>query len=50
MDQCKHINEKLQKTGAQPEMFQCRGGFMEHFIKSKRKKGPAGINFGVFFP
>ena len=35
-------------TGAQPEIFQGRGGlvklghFDKHFVKNSRKKGPAG--------
>ena len=35
-------------TGAQPEIFQGRGGFAElgyfdkHFVKNTRKKGPVG--------
>ena len=45
-----------QKPGAQPKMFQGRGGFVElghfdkHFVKNTRKKGPAGEHFGVFSP
>ena len=53
--------QKVKKTGqclmagAQPEIFQGRGGFMKlghfdkQFFKKSRKKGPAGKNFGVFF-
>ena len=43
-------------AGAQPEIFQGRGGFVElghfdkHFVKHTRKKDPAGKNFGVFSP
>ena len=43
-------------TGAQPENFQGRGGFVEighfdkHFVKNTRKKGLAGKNFRVFPP
>ena len=43
-------------AGAQPEIFQGRGGFVElahfdkHFVKNTRKKGPAGKNFGVVSP
>ena len=43
-------------TGAQPEIFQDRGGFVELgyfdklFVKNTRKKGPAGSNFGAFPP
>ena len=43
-------------TGAQQEIFQGRGGFVElghldkHFVKNTRKKGAAGKNFGVFSP
>ena len=46
----------VQRSGAQPEIFQGRGGFVElgHsdklFVKSTQKKGPAGKNFGVFSP
>ena len=42
--------------GAQPEIFQGRGGlvrlghFYKHFIKNTRKKGPAGKSLGVFSP
>ena len=45
-----------QKPGAQPKMFQGRGGFVElrhfdkHFVKNTRKKGPAGEHFEVFSP
>ena len=37
-------------AGAQPEIFQGRGGFLElahfskHFVKNTRKKGPSGKN------
>ena len=43
-------------AGAQPEIFQGRGGFLglahfdKHFVKNTRKKGPAGKNFGVVSP
>ena len=43
-------------AGAQPEIFQGRGGFVEpghfdkHFVKNTRKKDPAEKNFGVFSP
>ena len=43
-------------SGAQPEFFQGRGGFVElgHFdklfVKNTRKKGPAGKNVGAFPP
>ena len=43
-------------AGAQPEIFQGRGGFVElghfdkHFVKNTRKKDPAGKNFGFFSP
>ena len=46
---------RYQLTGAQPEMFQGRGGFVKlghfdkYFIKKSRKKGSAGKNFVVFF-
>ena len=42
------------KPGAQPEIFQSRGGsvgllhFDKHFIRNT-EKGPIGNNFGVFF-
>ena len=42
--------------GAQPEIFQGRGGlvrlghFYKHFVKTTRKKDPAGKNLGDFFP
>lgn len=41
-------------TGAQPEIFKSRGGFLElehfdkPFVKNKREKGPAGKNLGFF--
>ena len=41
-------------SGAQPETFQGRGGFVElgHFeklfVKNTRKKDPAGKNVGAF--
>ena len=40
------------KTGAQPETFQSRGGFVKlgHFDKNSRKNSPAGKNFEVFSP
>ena len=40
--------------GAQPEIFQGRGGFVKlghfnkHFVKNTRKKGAAGKIFGVY--
>ena len=43
-------------AGAQPEMFQGRGGFVKighfdkPFVKNSRKKGPAGEKFRVFPP
>ena len=43
-------------AGAQLEIFQGRGGFVElwhfdkHFVKNTQKKDPAGKNFGVFSP
>ena len=43
-------------TGAQPEIFQARrsflklGHFDKLFVKNKRKKGPAGKEFGAFTP
>ena len=42
------------KSGAQPEIFQGKGGFVKledfdkHFIKKSRKKVPHEENFGVF--
>ena len=51
----KMFSKCKRNTGAQPEILQGRGGFMEldhfdkHFVKNKRKKGPAEKNFGVFF-
>ena len=42
-------------AGAQPEIFQGRGGFVEsghfdkHFDKNTRKERPAGKSFGIFF-
>ena len=42
-------------TGAQPDIFQYRGGFMElghsdkHFVKNTRNKGAIGKIFGLFF-
>ena len=41
-------------SGAQPETFQCKGGFMElghfnkYFVKNKRKKRPAWKSFKFF--
>ena len=41
-------------AGAQPEIFQGKGGFVElghcdkHFVKNTQKKGPAGKNFEFF--
>ena len=41
--------------GAQQEIFQGRGDFMQfghfnkHFVINKRKEGPAGKKFGIFF-
>ena len=41
-------------TGAQPEIFKGRGGFLElghfnkPFVKNKREKGPVGKNLGFF--
>ena len=43
-------------AGAQPEIFQGRGGFVElahfdkHFVRNTRQKGPAGKKFGVVSP
>ena len=43
-------------TGAQPEIFQGRGGLVElghfdkHFVKNTKKKGSAGKYLGVFSP
>ena len=43
-------------VGAQPEIFQGRGDFVElgqfdkYFVKNTRKKGLAGKNFRVFSP
>ena len=45
---------KLKVTGAQPEIFQGRTGFLEqkhcdkHFMHDIQKKGSAGENFLVF--
>ena len=42
-------------TGAQPDIFQYRGGFVElghsdkHFVKNTRNKGAIGKIFGLFF-
>ena len=42
------INKPNERTGAQPDIFQGRGGFVKlghfdtHFIKNSIKKGPAG--------
>ena len=46
----------IQTAGAQPEIFQGRGGFVKlghfdkHFIKNSRTRGHAGEHFGVFSP
>ena len=43
-------------SGAQPEIFQGRGGFVKlghfnkYFINNSRKKGPTGKNFTVLSP
>ena len=43
-------------SGAQPEIFQGRGGFVKlghfdkYFINNSRKKGSTGKNFTVFSP
>ena len=43
------------RSGAQSEIFQSRGGFVElghfdkYFVKYSRKKGSAGKNFEVLF-
>ena len=43
-------------AGAQPEIFQGKGGFVEfghfdkNFVKITRKKGPAVKHLGVFSP
>ena len=42
------INKPNERTGAQPDIFQGRGGFVKlghfdtHFIKNSIRKGPAG--------
>ena len=49
------IKVKLKVTGAQPEIFLGRAGFLEqkhfdkHFMNDIQKKGSAGKNFLVFF-
>ena len=51
-----NLDTLSKQTGAQPEIFQDRGGFVELaqldklFVKNRRKKGPAGKNFGAFSP
>ena len=45
----------ISNTGAQPEIFQGRGGFVnlghfdKYFIKKSRKKAPQGKILEVFF-
>lgn len=52
----KMFSKCKRNTGAQPEILQGRGGFMEldhfdkHFVKNKRKRGCAWKNFGFFSP
>ena len=49
-------NGKPYHVGAEPEIFQSRGDFVElgdydeHFVKNTRNKGPSGKNLGVFSP
>ena len=51
-----NLDTLSKKTGAQPEIFQGRGGFLELaqfdklFVKNTRKKGSGGKNFGAFSP
>ena len=50
------FKQKDAKSGAQPEIFQGRGGllglghFYKLFVKNTRKKGPAGKNLGAVSP